>query len=512
MKEGPELIFGLVGAVGTDLEAVSNTLKDKLKKVDYTPEIIRLSLILKEIEGLGCEDESKFEEKRIDQFMNGGDNLRQKINDGSALSILSIASIRDSRKKETGYEERPIQRHAYILRSLKHKDEVEKLRKIYGKNFWLISAYSPRDLRQKNLKKRIAKTHESEDTAKFSKDALRLIERDEFETDVPFGQNVRFTFPEADVFIDTTNEEELKKSISRFVELIFGNTFHTPNKDEYGMFQAYASSLRSSSLSRQVGAAITNSTGSIIAVGTNEVPKFSGGMYWPEDQNDMREHKKGFDFNDQKKRDVLQDIIVRLIRTHWITGEKINYEKINYEKIEESVGELLAEALQSPILRNIELMNLTEFGREVHAEMAALLDAARNTISVEKCIMYCTTFPCHVCAKHIVAAGITKVWYVEPYPKSLALDMFADSITLDHKKTNKVHFRSFVGVAPRRFMDLFLMLTRKDESGKKLDWKEKNAMPRYSEYETYLEAEVIEIRALISRLQKADLKWKKATS
>ncbi|MCB2462707.1 hypothetical protein KQ705_15750, partial [Listeria monocytogenes] len=75
---------------------------------------------------------------------------------------------------------------------------------------------------------------------------------------------------------------------------------------------------------------------------------------------------------------------------------------------------------------------------------------------------YCTTFPCHNCAKPILAAGITRVVYVEPYPKSRALEFHSESIhlksQLDEKHDEKlVAFEPFIGVGPRRFLDLFSM-------------------------------------------------------
>ena len=59
-----------------------------------------------------------------------------------------------------------------------------------------------------------------------------------------------------------------------------------------------------------------------------------------------------------------------------------------------------------------------------------MLSCARNGISTERTSLFTTTFPCHVCAKHIVGAGITRVVYVEPYPKNRALELHQDSIRL----------------------------------------------------------------------------------
>jgi deoxycytidylate deaminase len=90
--------------------------------------------------------------------------------------------------------------------------------------------------------------------------------------------------------------------------------------------------------------------------------------------------------------------------------------------------------------------------------MEALLAAARNGINPRGATLFCTTFPCHNCAKHIVAAGVCRVIYVEPYPKSQAIQLHDDSIGVISpcaELSNKVRFEPFVGVGPRRYLDLF---------------------------------------------------------
>jgi len=121
--------------------------------------------------------------------------------------------------------------------------------------------------------------------------------------------------------------------------------------------------------------------------------------------------------------------------------------------------------------------------------MEALLACARNGISTRGGYLFCTTFPCHNCAKHIVAAGITRVFYVEPYPKSKAGELHDDSVTLDvHKpgfpSKHKVEFIPFVGVAARRYIDLFsLRLSRgipldRKKDGKYVPWNSKQSVVR----------------------------------
>jgi deoxycytidylate deaminase len=128
--------------------------------------------------------------------------------------------------------------------------------------------------------------------------------------------------------------------------------------------------------------------------------------------------------------------------------------------------DLLGEALG--LLRDKRISNLLEFGRVVHAEMNALMDAARRGVRLRGATMYCTTFPCHVCARHILAAGIRRVVYIEPYPKSLAEEMYRDAIVVDGSNggdENALRFDSFVGIAPRRFIECFEALKRKDKNG-----------------------------------------------
>jgi dCMP deaminase len=52
---------------------------------------------------------------------------------------------------------------------------------------------------------------------------------------------------------------------------------------------------------------------------------------------------------------------------------------------------------------------------EIHAEQNCIAFAAKNGINTEGCTMYVTVAPCAQCAKLIIAAGIKKVIYKEPY-------------------------------------------------------------------------------------------------
>jgi tRNA(Arg) A34 adenosine deaminase TadA len=149
-------------------------------------------------------------------------------------------------------------------------------------------------------------------------------------------------------------------------------------------------------------------------------------------------------------------------------------------------------------------MDIIEFGRMIHAEMSAISDAARLGRSTLEATLYCTTFPCHLCAKHIVAAGIDRVVFLEPYPKSYAKKLHDDSITFDPNDKTKVLFQAFIGISPRRYRDIFEKRRRKNERHAVKEWYEGKPVPRIEDRSSvYIENEgpavVFSLGALYSR-------------
>ena len=470
----PELFIGIVHATGTDLTIVSKSLQERLEQYKYRYENTRLIELLYEIEKWRNLPQSPIDD-RITSHMDAGNEFRAIIEDGAALALLGVSAIVEKRININGSSSanEPVSRCAYVFRGIKHPEEVQALRDIYGAGFILIGVYSPHDLRLDYLSRRISESRHDFQLDPYRSKAEYLIHRDQEEAGNRFGQNVRNTFHRADVFVDASDPELLNRSIERFVDLLFGHPFHTPTRDEYGMFHAQAAALRSADLGRQVGAAIATEEGDIIAVGTNEVPKAGGGLYWAHDEPDQRDFVLGYDSNDRRKRNLLADLLERQRKEGWLAEDKMKL----------STDDLLNLALKdasASLLSKAEIMNVIEFGRAVHAEMAALIDAARRGVPVRNATLYCTTFPCHLCARHIVAAGIRRVVYIEPYAKSLAAQLYPDSIGVESpvKTERQVSFEPFVGVAPRQYMNLFTMLERKDKDGSVISMSRKTASPR----------------------------------
>ena len=116
-------------------------------------------------------------------------------------------------------------------------------------------------------------------------------------------------------------------------------------------------------------------------------------------------------------------------------------------------------------LKDSLISDITEYGRVVHAEMNALMDAARMGRSVMGATIHVTTFPCHNCAKHIIAAGIRRIRYIEPYPKSRTLTLYEDAISEEGESCNRVSVGHFSGISPRRYRDIFEKGKRRGKDG-----------------------------------------------
>ena len=217
------------------------------------------------------------------------------------------------------------------------------------------------------------------------------------------------------------------------------------------MYEASSAAANSACMSRQVGAAIVSKNGELIAVGWNDVPRFGGGLYKEDDQFTIDSEKRGFIdkdnrcfkwggrvcHNEMKRTGIIDKIANRIADSGLLNNGK------TFKDVRD-------------ILVGTEVDSLTEFSRAIHAEMEAILSVAREgRHSLAGATLYASTYPCHNCARHIVAAGISEVVYIEPYDKSLAIELHPDSVTEREGDPSRVAFRQYDGVAPRNYLRLF---------------------------------------------------------
>src|SRR6202789_2281390 len=443
-----DLTVSKEGTVGTRLADLAKRLAAELEGFGYVGERVRVSELLKQFPDWAS-PQSAHEDDRIINRRRRANAARLRTGDGALLARAAIAEIRAQRVASSGHPDRPVGDCAFIIDQLKHPEEARLLRLVYGRSFYLVGGHASKDKRVNALCKAITdSTAETGDEEHYRPSTIRLVETDD-KSESGFGQNMRDTYPQADIFIDM-NPSYGEGAISRFVELIFGHPFHTPTREEYAMYIASAVSLRSADENRQVGAAIVDEAAagrivdvSVRAVGMNEVPRAGGGFYWDGDSPDRRDQRILPDDPARKiKLSILAEVIGKAREANLLDPKAGNGDNSTIAR--------------HPMdhLDGTQFMGLGEFSRPVHAEVAAIIDAARRGVVIDGCTIFVTTFPCHNCTKHILAAGLKQVIYLEPYPKSRAAVLYGDELELDsgdrRPKPDKVVFSAYTGVAPRK--------------------------------------------------------------
>lgn len=473
-QDRPDLYIGLVGAVGTDLANVRNALQAQFAVVGYRVEYIKVSELIRS--EIGISDIAK-EQDRISTLMRAGDCIREASPEGNGVAALVVNKIRRIRGDGNNLSGNTV----FLIDSLKNPAEIELFDDIYVRNYYTVSVYLSREERLRNLAIRIARDVKEPPGGKHEASATELITADEKGAG-KHSQNVQDTFPRADYFINSRKNLDLQAK--RFVDLVFGEPFSTPSVDEYNMFLAKAAGYRTSDLSRQVGAVIVDRHGSVAGMGCNEVPYPGGGIF--DDQHcggigDNRDFVKQVDPNYIEIQKSLIDLIGILRDAKYID------ESAEGSETNEKIVDNLLQGSQKELMSSSRIRNLIEFGRIVHAEMHAICDAAATGKPIRGSTLYCTTFPCHVCARHIIAAGISEVVYIEPYPKSLTSQLYSDEIHFAHEKCEpgsvevgdgQVVFRPFHGTSPTLFQRVFHYRTRKDSRGIVVRWEPLEATPQ----------------------------------
>lgn len=479
-----ELVFAVVGHVGSGTSYIAKSLECLLQDGSICGEpfdvhILRARTVI--------EDWARKHNKplpdptaprslaSVETLQNYGDDMRGEKTasgheDHSAVARALVLEIRKARARSMGISptgplpvELDRKRRAYILDSLRHPEEANLLRRLYQDAFIQIGIVCEESKRRARLGQKYGDAG--------SDNAIAFMRRDE-DAKEKNGQHVGDTFYLSDFFVDNTADRKhpdgspnkswtINDELSRLIKLLIGRELVRPYMAETAMHIAHSAKLRSACLSRQVGAAIIDHTGQLISTGTNEVPKAGGGVYGEHFEDEettfegrcalMDDPNDRYCRNTDEQNKIIKELIEEVPELKALSGDR--KERLAVELRDTRIGQLL------------------EFSRAVHAEMDAVLSAARDGVSVVGGRMFVTTFPCHYCARHLVSAGIDEVQYIEPYPKSQAIGLHRDSIEPekvdywippskitgkeDPPIRKKVLFHPFSGVAPRLYERVF---------------------------------------------------------
>lgn len=464
-RRSQELVIALCGPVGCGINDIKRFVTEIFSEslLGYQVFDVKISELIKKeiyrsgspanllIKDLPPSGASRFEQ--IEKLQLLGNKFREKLGNNicAAMAIKEIAVYRQDRGEDP---DKTAIHHPtlYLINQLKHPEEAELLQRVYGAMFYQIGILASEDEKISSLTKERMNKEE----------AVKLIEIDKRQN-IEYGQQLEKTMSFSDYFIANTSKNlpSLKIKVSRFFDLIHGKNGITPTNDEVGMNAAYAASLRSACLSRQVGAAICDTSGNVLAVGRNDVPKFGGGLYTSNDgANDNRCVNYGAKCHNTERINFLKDDIQKIIEKELSDPDAI-------------------QRIIKGIEKHTTLGSLIEYSRAIHAEMDAITSLARsNNASTQDSTLYSTTYPCHNCARHIIASGIRRVVYIEPYSKSLAVALHGDALKNNSPSKEFLNIEPFEGVAPKRHANFFSTSgPRKDTKGLALSYASHQRTP-----------------------------------
>ncbi len=410
MEDNP-LILGVTGSFGSGCSTLANALKNQ-----HGYKIVRLTDKIKETFKQKHPEGSYDLTKRRTLLQDIGNNLR-KENGLEYLAKDAASSVNE--------ENGPI-----VFDGIRNNNEVDFLRKKYPR-FYLVSIYAPSPLRWE----RVAKDY-NHNQSEFNEND----KRDSGE-DFDYGQKVQLCVDQADVAI--TNSENsslltsgitLLKRFDQYLKLLTGEELRSPTQDETNMASAYTFALNSLCLKRQVGAAIIDQRGKLVATGYNENPEPLAPCI----------KKFEFCYKDQWLVEHVKSMVDKKMECVYCRAE-IRSETLKENTKCPKCNQNLAKAYAPD--RGMSRCTA------IHAEQMAILNATGRNI--ENGTLYTTTFPCLQCAKQIVYTGIKKVVYIEHYP-----DEDSEKFLKDF---SQIEVKMFEGIKARAFERVFSDLRMRNE-------------------------------------------------
>lgn len=190
--DSPEIIIGLVGGVGTNLNVIADEIEKNFIEASCDTQIIKITDHLKNT-GHGSYI------KECTNKIQCIDRLRER--DQGILSSIVITEIfKDRLNRLQNNEGRQKNTKVYIINSLKHPQEYSVLRHVYRRNFIFLSVYCSKSARLENIKRLQRKSTNVRITDKDIRDINKLFETDK--KDIDGTRKTAETYHKAHYFID----------------------------------------------------------------------------------------------------------------------------------------------------------------------------------------------------------------------------------------------------------------------------------------------------------------------
>jgi deoxycytidylate deaminase len=225
------------------------------------------------------------------------------------------------------------------------------------------------------------------------------------------SQNIQECIQKSDLFFANagkpddfaTNIRGIHAQVLRYTALMLRPGIITPTLDERCMQLAFVAKVNSGCISRQVGAAVADVSGSIKAVGWNDVPKGQVPCLL-RDVGDLLSGGDSvafsyFEKTDTKLREHIEDKFSK--RTDLKTKTGLSCPYCFKDAYNATNGD----------------DNNQVHTRSLHAEENAFLQLAKHGNSgISGGVLFTTASPCELCSKKAFQLGIKEIIYVDPYP------------------------------------------------------------------------------------------------
>ncbi|MGJ1485985.1 hypothetical protein [Sphingobacterium multivorum] len=318
-----------------------------------------------------------------------------------------------------------------VIDSLKNSLEINYFRERYA-GFYLIASAREESEADNYIMTKIKKMGFNDDQAVKKFKDIKLIDEAHYQTkDFKVG---KFTTPDvenciqkADYYVyfgkklDFEPEKYIPENflylnlhiqLLKFLALVQKPGIVTPSAIERSMQLAFSSKYNSGCISRQVGAVVTDSNYSVKSIGWNEVPQ-------GQTPCSLRSLKE----------------LMETKRTQVYSDYEKNGGNYSGQTFKEKVRETLTETYgsDSEFFNNLNGHNcpycFKDFHnsfegkenqvhtRSLHAEENAMLQISKfGGQPLNKGILFTTASPCELCSKKAFQLGITKIFYIDPYP------------------------------------------------------------------------------------------------
>lgn len=259
-----------------------------------------------------------------------------------------------------------------------------------------------------------------------------------------YKQDIQTCIQVADIYLhnpeESSNEGDqrktLKKDVLRYLALILQPGIITPTAEERCMQIAYTAKYNSGCISRQVGAVVSDSSFSIKSIGWNNTAEGQTPCLLRnvEDLNSnfdseaYSQHEKNSDFKDLMRQTYPSTSSVK----EKLKGRNLSFcFKDGHNCLENNKNQVHT--------------------RSLHAEENAMLQIAKyGGEGLKNGFLFTTASPCELCSKKAYQLGISKIFFIDPYP-GISEKQILRSGVAKHQPETKL----FVGAVGRAYHHLF---------------------------------------------------------